>query len=352
MSGLSGKYVNVEVPRDGMGRPLVLPLQPDPKKPDKRSAYRRVTRFVGAIEDRYNLELHGQREVIWGMGARPDLVALAAAVPWHWQESGHGKRDMAGGKNSIADQARDAAQTAAKANTGTALHQFCELLDKDQLDWRRVPAEHKPSLEAYYRATREAGMRMVAIESFRVHDAWRVAGTTDRIVEINGRHYIADIKTGKIEFDGAVLKMAMQLAMYAHSVPYDPETDTRGKDAVPVDVTRGIIIHLPVSGDAKGECSLHWLDIQYGWAGCQECKRVWEIRDGGKVPNLMSPYTPVPETVTIPSTEEYIAKVLVANNVAELEYLWRSAHYFRRDSDDLVAACVARKAALQTGAVA
>lgn len=351
MSGLSGAFVNTRIPRDGMSRPLIKPQTPDPKKPDKRTAYRRVTRFISIFEDRYNLELHGQREVIFGMGGRPDLIALAGTIPSTWNDGGYDKMSIAGKNDSIATQARDAAKEKMKSNLGTALHSFCEQLDKGQLDWRRVPDQHKADLHAYHAVTRSAGMNMVAIETFRVHDAWKVAGTADRIVEINGRFYIADIKTGKIEFDGAVMKMAMQLAMYAHSLPYDIGADQRSQDPFRIDMTRGLIIHLP---PGSGVCELHWLDLQYGWRACQEAKRCWEVRDAGKKDKIMSPfYGPVPEDrVVIPTEEAYMLLAINAKSVDELEYLWRSARFFARASESFVSACAQRKTQLLIAASA
>lgn len=353
MSGLSGQFVNTRVPRDRMKRPLVIPPRPDKKDPGKRVAYRRVTRFISVLEDRYNLELHAQREIIWGMGARPDLVLMASSMPGNWNETGDGKMAMAGNKDSIAEQARDAAQTAAKANTGTALHQFAENLDRGHLDWRRVPNENKGDIEAYWRTTREIGMEMLAVETFRVHDLWKVAGTADRIVRIGNRCYIADIKTGKITFDGAILKMAMQLAMYAHSEDYDPETDTRRKDPFRMDMNQGVIIHLP---PGQGICDLYWLNINFGWRACHQAKKLWELRDAAKENKLLSPLTrdtlPPEDRVVVPTIEEYISKACIANSVEELESIWRSAAYFGRASDQLIAACTQRKAVLQQNAAA
>lgn len=342
MSGLSGQFVNTRIPRDRMNRPLVLPPVINKKDPDKRVPYRRTTRFVGAIEDRYNLELHAQRELIWGMGARPDLVALAGAVQANWNDTGIGKMDMAGRKDSIAAQAQDYAKTAAKANAGTARHQFAEQLDKGTLDWNRVPADAKSDIEAYYHATRAAAMGMTEIETFRVYDDWKVAGTADRIVCINGRYYIADIKTGKIQYDGAVLKMAMQLAMYAHSTPYHAGLDARIPDPYNVDKSMAIIIHLPAG---QGVCKLYWLDIAYGWQACHLTKKVWDIRDGGKTSRLLSEYHNNAPTnnLVVPSVEQYKEQVGLAKSVDELIELWRSAKFYGRATEDFVLSCTERK---------
>lgn len=63
------QFVNTEIPRDRWGRPMILP-----PKGKKRVAYRRVTTFVGCLEDTYNLMNWKNRQVAYGMGQRKDLI--------------------------------------------------------------------------------------------------------------------------------------------------------------------------------------------------------------------------------------------------------------------------------------
>ena len=110
----------------------------------------------------------------------------------------------------------------AAATTGTSLHALTERLDRGQ-KLGAVPEPYGADLKAYEKAT--AGIEWTDIETFRVLDGWRVAGTADRVGRIDGTLVIADIKTGSIDYP---LKFAMQLAVYARSLPYDIGTDTRG----------------------------------------------------------------------------------------------------------------------------
>ena len=91
-----------------------------------------------------------------------------------------------------------------------------------------IPLDVQREIADGYVAFREAhGLTAVHIEVKCVNDEHRVAGTIDRIDRTaDGRHVIADIKTG-----GDVVKVAtaVQLALYAGAVPYDIDTDTRGE---------------------------------------------------------------------------------------------------------------------------
>ncbi len=255
-----------DIPRDRWGRPMI---KPDPDAPGGKKAkpkgYRRVTTFIDVLENRYNLEQWGKRMVAKGMAHRHDLVVGANAC-----DPDEDKKTL----DDIAKQALDSAQASAKANLGTAVHKLCERRDRGQLpDINEVPDSHRADVLAYEQAT--AGMEHQWIEQLRVLDFFGgVAGTPDRISMFRGEVYIADIKTGSI--DWGQLKMAMQLAIYAHAKPYDPVTGKRGVDTPSINMQRGIIIHLP---QGTGQATLHWVDIQRGWAAVQDAAKVWTWRD-------------------------------------------------------------------------
>ena len=234
MTSSAAQWENAEIPRDRWGRPMIMP-----PKGTKRVAYRRATTFVGCLDDTNGLMKWMSRQVAFGMGQRKDLVlAAAAADPSDKKKIGE-----------IADKAAEHAKGVAgdAAETGTALHSLTERIDRG-LPLGVVPSEYQADIEAYRAAT--SSIEYVGIETFRVHDEWKVAGTADRVGMINGRPTIMDIKTGSIDYPH---KMAMQLAMYARSVPYDIATDKRIADAEPIDLNRGVIIHLPAG---QGRCDL------------------------------------------------------------------------------------------------
>lgn len=249
--------------RDKWGRPLVVPI-----KGGKPVAYTRCTTYVDCLEDKYNLGQWYKRMTAFGMGKRADLVLGASAV--EDPSSLGGKKTL----DSLAEQAMQAAQAGASATIGTALHAFTERVDGG-MPLADVPDVARPDIEAYQHAT--AGLEPVMIEQFTVHDELKIGGTPDRLVSYQGRLYIADVKTGSIEYGAG--KFAMQLAVYARSIPYHPETGDREPYPYEVDGNRGILIHLP-AGEAT--CTLYWLDLAAGWEAVQHAKyvREWRNRKG------------------------------------------------------------------------
>ena len=296
---MTPSYTNVDIPRDRYGRPLIKV-----EGVDKRLPYQRCTTFVGVLENTYNLMLWKQRQTALGMGMRPDLVLAAAAC----------RPDDKKRLGEIADKATEHAGGSTAATTGTALHSLTERIDRGE-PLGAVPAEAAADIAAYQKAM--TGTTIHAIEQFRVFDDWRIAGTADRIITYHGNTYIADLKTGSIEY--AANKIAMQLAMYARSVPYNIETDQRETQTPNLNLGRALIIHLPAG---TAECRLVWVDIEKGWRGCQIAKTVWDQRavkgltwDVG----VDDPSRPGP-----PPTWESLARS--AQTVEQLRTVWNAAN--------------------------
>ena len=107
-------------------------------------------------------------------------------------------------------------------------------------------------------------------------DKYKIAGTPDRIVEYKGEKFISDLKTGSISYPN---KIAMQLAVYAHGLPYDPATAVRGSWG-DINTEKGIIVHLPAG---SGECTLHFVDLVHGWKGIQLAMKVRKHREAKKI---------------------------------------------------------------------
>jgi hypothetical protein len=241
------------IQRDRYGRPLVVP-----PGGGKAVPYTRCTTFIDVIEDKFNLNVWSQRMVALGLASRPDLMLSIAA---HKDD----KKEL----NRIIESAKEAAAASAAATTGTALHALTELVDRGETI-PVIPPEYQADLASYEAAT--ASLKATHIEEFCVLDTLKIGGTPDRIVEFNGARYIADIKTGSIEW--GTLKIAMQLAVYARSKTYDVATTERGIHGA--ETTRGLIIHLPAG---KAECQLHWVDLEAGWYAVNVAKQVREQRN-------------------------------------------------------------------------
>ncbi len=247
-------------------RPLIIP--PGGGRP---VPYSRFTKWIDVIEDRYLLELYGQRKVIAGLTERPDLLLSAAA-----------HRDDRDRLNQIAKDAQAAAKADAAAIIGTAVHKLAELHDRGQ-PVGTIPGDYQRDLDAYVAAT--ACLTHIHVEQFMVLDRLKIGGTPDRISTFEGGMYIADLKTGNSDNQGrlayGLLKIAMQLAVAAHADLYNPATG--GRTPVAVDQNNAIIIHVPAG---TGRCELHWVNIARGWQAVQTAIAVREWR---KVKGLTAP---------------------------------------------------------------
>lgn len=295
------------VNRDQWGRPLITP--PGGGKPQP---YTRVTTLAGTLEDQYNLTRWKQRQTILGLTRRADLLASAAA---HAEDSKQ--------LDKIADAAMEAAESSAGATTGTALHTFTEKLDTGR-DVGNVPDTLRPDLDAYTKVT--ANLTTLAVEQFTVLDDLKVAGTFDRLVEFEGTRYIADLKTGRIDFGAQ--KIAIQLALYSRAQVYDIPTGAR-TPLNDVDQDWGIVIHLPAG---RGECTLHWVDLAAGWEAVERAAwtRQWRSRKDLMTPVAAHRLTvptaaaapPPPPVAVVPTLEQLAEWIAIAPSADALGQLW------------------------------
>lgn len=257
------------VTRDRYGRPLVTPPQPINAKP---TPYTRATTVAKTLEDTSALMAWKQRMTTLGLVSRRDLLTAAAAT-----DPGD-KKEL----NRIAEQAADAGGATAAATTGTALHAFTERIDTD-MDLGHVPEEYKADLDAYRRLAEQVGWIVRGVEEFLVLDSYRIAGTADRILEIDGRHYIGDVKTGSsVAYPHA---WAAQLAIYSRSMRYDVETNRRTAWDVIPDQNRALVVHVPAG---QGRADAYWIDVKAGW---ESVHLAMKVRQWRKTRNLLTPWT-------------------------------------------------------------
>lgn len=307
-----------EPKRDGYGRYLITP-------PDggKAVAMTRATTVAKAIDDTEGLQKWMKRQVAFGMGQRPDLVA-AAATTEHTD-----KKRLAG----IAEDAMSAAGSSAAATVGTALHRATELADLGL----EVPEMFAERVAEYRRCLDANGIKVdpKLVECVLVLWDQQIAGTADRIVTVGGRHYVFDLKTGESVYPHS---FALQLAIYAaaedvadmrvasqwealrrqlaneverlgldiggkadawtysemvekiehHALDLLPPSTPWLRPMPEVDQDRAIICHLPAKG---GPCTLHWIDIS---AGREALEHALWVRSWRRRRDLLVPFD-VPE---------------------------------------------------------
>ncbi|MEU9605475.1 hypothetical protein [Streptomyces sp. NPDC048057] len=286
-------HPNEAVPRDGWGRPLVVPSGGGTPK-----GYTRTTTFIDCIEDKSALVDWKTRNVLIGATRRPDLTSKVRELD---PEDPVGKRQL----NALAKQAEDAAGANEKSRRGTYLHDLSEYVDRGEPLPRTISGQDLDDMAAYMMAT--APLKVVAVEQFVIVDELGVGGTFDRLAYYEGPgpdgkpiagNFITDTKTGNIEY--GKLKMASQLAVYSRGKLYDhthfPAPDKDDKKAFaawkktkftaeqaaaaysPLPLVRqdwGIVVHLP---QGEGVCNLYWVDLNIGWALAQLALTVRQAR--------------------------------------------------------------------------
>lgn len=159
----------------------------------------------------------------------------------------------------------------------------------------RVAQPYDADIAAYLSALDAAGLESIHCEVHLCSDAWRAAGTADRIYRLHrelrlpdgtalepGLHVIGDLKTGA-RLTYSVPGFAIQLAIYADSCFYDVLTDVRTPLPETLHTGWGLLVHLPVG---ESRCDLHWMDLEVGREGARIVQQVraWRKRDDFMVP--------------------------------------------------------------------
>lgn len=216
--------------------------------------YTRCTTFISCLEDTTMLKKWAQRVVLLGIGTDHEVYGRLLAADL----------DDRGGLNAIADAAFESGDGYLAARRGTDMHELTEAWDRME-PFEDVDDEAMAGLRAYVGLCDRHGLEPLDIERFVVSDHLRVAGTPDRrwarYVDSRGverRNVCGDLKTGSLDFSAG--KFAMQMAVYAQSDGYDPETLAR-KD-LGWDREVGLLVHV-----RDGEASLYEVDLLEGARG-------------------------------------------------------------------------------------
>ena len=272
-------------------------MRPEPKRdqygryllPDLGGATRpwtRATTLAHTLDDPFALTQWKRRMVLQGAARRPELLALVPtlereiAEAAHWREAKAAKAQL----DELADDAARAAGAEDGSKLGTLLHTITEYDDADRLGEivDQVPEELVDDLLAYRSTMDSAGIgRPVEyIERIVINPEVGTAGTFDRLLRLaDGRLVVGDLKTQKsVEFGW--LAICIQLAEYVRAgAMWDAETGKLVPLPADLDLTRGIVMHLPVG---QATCTLYELDLEAGWEAAKLAYQVREFRNQSK----------------------------------------------------------------------
>lgn len=247
------------------------------------SYYMRASALGKIVEDTYSLDRWQKRVLVWGLSRRRDLHLAAQAVPAWEDRDDKAAHDAARDElNRIADEAYAEAKSHKAADRGTALHLLSEQFDAG------VDLTHTDDVtwEALTTWRRYMSMfRIIATETFVVHDEWGVAGSFDRLGELlvevtvrdgdgevlavlpAGTRVIIDLKSG-LSSDYFGCAYAAQLAVYAGGRPY-VHVEAAGDDGrrdwpdgIAPHPGWALIPHVPV--DRPQDAGLLWVDLEVG----------------------------------------------------------------------------------------
>lgn len=246
-----------EIERDRYDRPLILP--PGGKK---KIPYTRVSTLSKTIADQGALIDWKGRMVAAGLSLSSDL----------WWESTEilGKygpdpqfRDGKSAWNDLAEKAGVLAGVGQWAEVGTEIHGQIEKCIRRGL--RLGEGEWSDYVEVFFHVV-ERRYEILDTEVFVVNDQLQAAGTLDLLLRnrVTKEVLVGDLKTGAHDHRYPI-PVTTQVAVYADSVRYDPNTEQRSPiwaDS-PVNLELGVLVHLPAK-KSPPECKLYPLDLDLG----------------------------------------------------------------------------------------
>lgn len=274
MSDTSGFFTSAgrDVPRDQWGRYKL------PDADGSTSGWTRATTFAEALTEQFGLTIWKQRQVAYGLGKRPDLLALSSTI-----SGPEDKRAL----NEIVEGAHAAAATDFKANMGTAVHQACAMSERHGggVELAGVPAEFVDHVRGYLHAVQAAGFRIDPryIERTVIVPEYHVAGTFDDAVLCpDGKYRILDKKTGNLDY--AAIEFAVQLALYANAKAIR-NYETNSYEPMPPNLATDYAIIAHIDLDTR-LTTLYRVNIRQGWAWARLCA---EVRDARQTKHVLTP---------------------------------------------------------------
>lgn len=262
-----------DVPRDQWGRYKL----PGPDGPE--TSYTRATTLAATMAEQYGLSIWKQRQVVWGLSRRPDLMTMAQTI------SGPEDKKALG---AIVDEAHIAAGTQAKANRGTAIHSACHAAERGAFD--QVPEELRPHVAGYFAELKRQGLSVIPeyVERTVVVRGYQTAGTFDNLLRCpDGKIRVGDKKTGRMDYSD--IEFAIQMSLYANAdAIYN--YDTGQFEPMPeVEKDYAILMHIDPE---TGHCEAQRINIAWGWMWARTAFEVMAIRKTKAVITPMIPPEP------------------------------------------------------------
>lgn len=251
----------------------------------KRLRYSSTSGFGRQIENPTNLVKWAERKIIEGLATDPTLLDRYDPE--------------LGNADSVVAAAKQAADANRAADVGTHIHWLLELYDlghtivdalADGVELGLTNQQQVAVIDAWKVALAVTGIEVLEVERAVVDDAWRCAGTLDRIVRCTrdlhfvtddgreatipaGTVVVLDVKTGSLR-----LTHAIQTASYAQAVPYDTAAETRGVWPWPIDQTHALIAHVDVRAGTVGFIHVDLVAGREHGGACVVQAKAWEAR--------------------------------------------------------------------------
>lgn len=288
-------------PRDRFGRPMLYPLQGGSRAP-----YTRVSTAAKWTDDKGGLINWTASQAMIGLIKSRPLQARVSSLIASTESDTY--REHKSQLKELVDNATQIAQASGRADFGTAIHQFTELIDAGKMDWTYVPDSLKGPLEAYQVAME--GVTVLDMEVFVTVDdivggkEVRIAGSMDRVLD----HpkfgvVVADLKTGKDE-PSYPSGVTTQVAIYSRGLRYrddvfagTPVFDDGNPNADStafrkplwdnVSQTVGLMLHCPLE-KVRGKyiCDIYPLDLERGWKTLELGMKIQDVRRPPKLKAL------------------------------------------------------------------
>lgn len=205
--------------RDGQGRPRLIPRN---GTEEDRVSYSRASSLADHLEDFSFLWKWKMRGAVKGLADSMDLIRLIASEEYTCGFAEDERENRAAGKriDEVVERAMDRAGVPMKADYGTAIH----LRTEPGNEGTDPDDKQVDDVDSCWDLWNRLGIVHLGTEVFTANDELTSAGTFDHLSYVPGYGIVV---TDKKTSSKAKQNYDVQLASYAHSDVYDPDTDGR-----------------------------------------------------------------------------------------------------------------------------